>query len=413
MKHLFLLFFLSVPFVSYAQSEVAENTDSLTWEQLYQKGRYYREHSNSFRAMQYLEEAEKLHSSDTIRRELALTYFNRGRYQQCIDLCQSVLYPDSLDSDFYLIARCYEKMEKADSALNYQLIVAERNIENYNNLATLCNTLISADLIDDALAYLDAYCAIDSTNSTINTVKAFALHKAGKHKEAIKVYEQLRAEGDDRSSTNYYLGLSYYLSKGVSYSNVYAYDLLHRAVEQTQRKNAAILARYAVSEISMNHAYVYLPIANKLFDNPKYHFMPDSYLKQQFDGVDDFMEHKKIVDDINKQGLADLDEAIELMQPNKEMLFYLFNHVGNRMTEMYQTKDAIFYYNRAKGVFPDRFNVYYQLAVNYHRMKDYKNEMACYQKYIDLAPDDEDPDTIEYAKECIAECRKVLFMKGE
>ena len=406
MKHCTILLFLIICYVlGYAQDVTFDGP----WEELYQKGKYYREHSNSFRAMQYLEEAEKLHSSDTIRRELAMTYFNRGRYQKCIDLCQSVLYPDSLDSDFYLIARCYEKMEKADSALNYQLIVAERNIENYNNLATLCNTLIGADLIDDALAYVDAYCAIDSTNSTINSVKAFALHKAGKHKEAIKVYEQLRAEGDDRSSTNYYLGLSYYLSKGVSYNNALAYDLLHRAVEQTKRKNAAILARFAVSEISMNQAYVYN--LEKLYDNPEYHLLQDSFLKQQFDGVEDFKEQQKIVAAINKQGLEDLDEAIELMQPNKEMLFYLFDHVGNRMTEMYQSKDAIFYYNRAKGVFPNRFNIYYQLAVNYHRLKDYKNEMACYEKYIELAPDDEDPDTIEYAKECIAECRKVLFMK--
>ncbi len=406
MKHYTILLFLMFGYVlGYAQ-DVSFNEP---WEELFQKGKYYREHSNSFRAMQYLEEAEKLHSSDTVRRELAMTYFNRGHYQKCIDLCQSVLYPDSLDSDFYLIARCYEKMEKADSALFYQLIVADRNIENYNNLATLCNTLIGADMINDALAYIDAYCTIDSTNSTINTVKAFALHKAGRHKEAIKVYEQLRAEGDDRSSTNYYLGLSYYLSKGVSYSNVYACDLLHRAVEQTQRKNAAILARFAVSEISFHHVY----ITKKLFNDPKYHILPDSHLKALFDGVEDFGEQQRITEAINKQGLADLEEAIELMQPNKEMLFYLFNHVGNRMTEMYKSSDAVYYYNRAKGIFPNRFNLYYQLAVNYHRLKDYKNEMTCYQKYIELAPVDEDPETIEYAKECIAECKKVLFMKGE
>ena len=409
MKHLFLLFFLFVSMLSYAQSKVIEDTESLSWEELYQKGKYYREHSNSFRAMQYLEEAEKLHSSDTIRRELALTYYNRGRFQKCIDLCRSVLYPDTLDSDLYLIARSFEKMEKADSALNYQLMVAERNIENYNNLATLCNTLINAGLHNDALQWIDAYCAIDSTNSTINTVKAFALHKAGKHKEAIRVYEMLRAEGDDRSSTNYYLGLSYYLSKNVSYSNVYAIDLLNRAVEQTQRKNAAILARFAVAELS------FFPydghILNKAYSNQSHHPVPNPFTELMVGEESDYLKVNKIAENINRQGVADLEESIELMQPNKDMLFYLYNHVGNRMTEMYRPNDAIYYYNRAKGVFSNRFNLYYQMAVNYHRLKDYKNEMASYQKYIELAPEDEDPETIEYAKECIAECRRVLFMK--
>ena len=99
MRNLLFLFVLMFPLYAVAQ------TDTTSWEELYNQGKYYREHSNSFRAMQFLEQAESLHSSDTVRRELALTYFNRGHYQKCIDLCRSVLYPDTLDSDLYLMAR--------------------------------------------------------------------------------------------------------------------------------------------------------------------------------------------------------------------------------------------------------------------------------------------------------------------
>lgn len=227
--------------------------ENASWQQLYEQGKYYLEHSNSFRAMQYLEQANLLHSSDTIRRELAQTYYNRGKFQQSIDLCRSVLYPDTLDADLYLMARSFEKMEKADSALKYQMMVAERNIENYNNLATLCNTLINVSLIDQALLYLNAYCAIDSTNSAINSVKAYALHRADRHKEAIAVYEKLKEEGDDRKTTNYYMGLSCFRVGRM----VEAYDLLYRAVEQTDWKDATILSRFGAVETSITLSHIY------------------------------------------------------------------------------------------------------------------------------------------------------------
>ena len=37
--------------------------------------------------------------------------------------------------------------------------------------------------------------------------------------------------------------------------------------------------------------------------------------------------------------------------------------------------------------------------------------MKNYELYLQYAPESEDPDTKEYAKECIEECKKVLFMK--
>lgn len=400
-----ILFALNLVVCAFAQS----TEDS--WEELYEKGKYYREHSNSFRAMEYLEKAEQLHSSDTIRRELALTCYNRGKFQKCIDLCRSVLYPDTLDADLYLMARSFEKMEKLDSALVYQYMVADRNIENYNNLVSLCNTLISSDAIDDALQLLDAYCAIDSANSSINTVKAYALHKAGRYDEAVGVYSRLKEEGDDRSSTNYYLGLSYYLSKKQKYKIAMAYELLRRAVDQTQRKNAAILARFAITELALNPGTA--PLNESWLDESRLRIIGDSYLKEELKGFSlaSFKEVAAKTDSLNQQGKADMKEAIELMQPNKDMLFYLYNHCGNKMAEVFKTEEAIEYYNLAKSVYSDRYNLYYQLAVQYHRIKDYRKEMQSYENYIKYAPANEDPETIQYAKECIAECKKVLFMK--
>lgn len=371
--------------------------EDLPWQQLYEQGKYYMEHSNSFRAMQFLEQANQLHSSDTIRRDLAQTYYNRGKFQQSIDLCRSVLYPDTLDADLYLMARSFEKMEKADSALKYQMMVAERNIENYNNLATLCNTLINVSLIDQALLYLNAYCAIDSTNSAINSVKAYALHRADRHKEAIAVYEKLKAEGDDRKTTNYYMGLSCFRVGRM----VEAYNLLYRAVEQTDWKDATILSRFGAVETAITLSHVYNADLKE-----------GSPLAKVLDGTTARDRFKKVIE-INDQGAEDIETAIELMLPNKDMLFYLYNHIGNSYAAQYQDSKSVIWYQKACEIYSDRFNVYYQMAAAYRRMKDYKREQQNFELYLKYAPKEEDPETIAYAKECIDECKRMLFMKGK
>lgn len=404
MRNLLFLFVLMFPLYAVAQ------TDTTSWEELYNQGKYYREHSNSFRAMQFLEQAESLHSSDTVRRELALTYFNRGHYQKCIDLCRSVLYPDTLDSDLYLMARSFERMEKKDSALWYQILVADRNIENYSNLVSLCNMLIDMSETDTALSYLDSYCAVDSTNAAVNSVRALALHKAGKHDAAVNVYESLKAEGDDRSSTNFYLGLSYYLSKNQLYNFAHAYDLLYRAAEQTERKNPAILLRLAVSEITMISGYI--PFRESILTNPEYRFLEDSQISKLVNMQGNLSLADK-AKQINDEGLSDLEKAIELMQPDQNILFYIFDHIGNGLASVFRLEESVKFYDRARKIQPTNYNLYYKLAIQYYRLKDYKNEMHCFEKYIEYAPKNEDPDTLEYAKEQIAECKKVLFMKGE
>lgn len=395
MRHtifLLLIIFFCVPF-TYAD-QIEQNA---SWQELYQQGKYYMEHSNSFRAMQFLEQAEQLHPSDTIRRDLAQTYYNRGKFQKSIDLCRSVLYPDTLDADLYLMARSFEKMEKADSALKYQMMVAERNIENYNNLATLCNTLINVSRIDHALLYLNAYCAIDSTNSAINSVRAYALHRADRHKEAIEVYEKLKAEGDDRKTTNYYMGLSCFRVGRMAE----AYNLLYRAVEQTDWEDATILSRFGAVEASLTLSHIYNADIKE-----------DSPLADVLKGVSAAERFNKVLE-INDQGAEDIETAIELMQPNKDMLFYLYNHLGNSYAASYLDKKSIPWYLKARDVYSDRYNIYYHLAIAYRRLKDYKNEQQNFELYLKYAPEDEDPETLAYARECISECRKMLFMKGK
>lgn len=379
--------------------------DTLGWQQALEQGRYYREHGNSYRALQYLQKADSMQSNAIIRRELASCLFVRGQYKRCIDLCQSLLEPDSLEQDLYLMARCYEKLEQTPEAFRYQMLVADRNIENYNNLLSLCQTLIGNEQYEDALTMLDRYCAIDSTNAAVNTVKAYALHKANRFNEAIRLYEQLVAEGDTRASTLYYLGLSYYRKKHMAE----AYDLLKRAVEKSGRNNTNILSRFGVVELAIKRDQItwvnnHRPIPDSLsilnlFD------MDNKDIVKEYNRLD------SICEEINLQGISDIHEAIEKMYPDPETVYYLQNSIANMYFWKSEDKKAIEYFRKSLESAPGHYNVYYNMAISYHNLKDYRNEMKCYEKFLEMAKPDEDPNALRYAREAVEECRKVLFMK--
>lgn len=406
MKQFFIIIGLSLVWsLSFAQSNEASQSDSLSWQQVLAQGRYYKEHGNSFRALQYLQRADSIQSNDTIRRELASCLYVRGQYKRCIELCQSLLEPDSLEQVLYLIARCYEKLEQTAEAFRYQMLVADRNIENYNNLLSLCQTLIGNEQYEDALMMLDRYCVIDSTNAAVNTVKAYALHKANRFDEAIRLYEQLVAEGDSRASTFFYLGLSYYRKKHIGE----AYDLLKRAVEKSERNNTNILSRFGVVELAIKGSQItwvnnHRPCKDSLsilnvFD------MDNKDIKGEYMRIDSICEA------INRQGIDDINEAIEKMYPDPETLYFLHNSIANFYFWRSKDKKAIEFFRKSLEDSPSHYNVYYNMAISYHHLKDYHNEMKCFEKFLEMAKPDEDPNALRYAREAVEECRKVLFMK--
>ena len=410
MKKVLLSILLSVASVA-AWSQEAQ-TDTVSWQQLLATGRQYRERGNSFRALQVFEQADSLHSNDTLRREIADCLYVRGQYKRCIELCESLLAKDTLAQDLYLMARCYDKMEMPLQATRYQILVAERDIENYNNLLSLCKTLIDGEMYDDALAYLDSYCAIDSTNAAVNTVKAYALHKASRWTEAINLYEQLVADGDNRASTLYYLGLSYYRRKNFGE----AYDLLKMAVDRSNRENTNILSRFGIAELAIKNSVItWVNNHRPVQDSTSILCEFDSKIKSGQDPTEAILqEYKRInhlCDSINQQGIKDIEEAISKMYPDPEVLYYLHYSIANHYFWNSEDKMAIKYFRQCLADSPNHANVHYNMAVSYHKLEDYRNEMKCYEQFLQMANPDKDANAIQSAKEAIEECKKVLFMK--
>ncbi|MBQ7237754.1 MAG: tetratricopeptide repeat protein [Bacteroidales bacterium] len=406
MKKVALHIFMFVVYAcAWAQQTEA---DTASWQQLLAEGRHYREQGNSFRALQLFQQADSLHSNDTLQREIADCLYVRGQYNKCIELCKALLTPDSLAQDLYLMARCYDKMEMPMEATHYQMLVAERDIENYNNLLSLCKTLIDGEQYNDALALIDRYCAIDSTNAAVNTVKAYAFHKAGRWTEAIDLYEQLVADGDNRASTLYYLGLSYYRRK--NYGE--AYDLLKRAVERSERNNTNILSRFGIAELAIKRSEItwvqnHRPVSDStsILNEFNSNTSPDDYLAE-------YQRMDSICESINQQGIEDIQEAIGKMYPDPETLYYLHYSIANHYFWKSNDKMAIKFFRQCLDDSPNHANVYFNMALSYHKLNDYRNEMKYYQLFLDKAKPDEDPNAIQMAKEAIEECRKVLFMKS-
>lgn len=84
-----------------------------------------------------LQKALSIHVSDTIVHALANCYYQRGYYQQSIELYNTFIKEDSSDIKLNTIAKCYDKLEKPDSALIYRKIIAMQDIENQNNTIAL------------------------------------------------------------------------------------------------------------------------------------------------------------------------------------------------------------------------------------------------------------------------------------
>lgn len=391
---------------SWAQTTESEATD---WRQMLTQGRQYREQGNSYRALQVLQLADSLHSNDTLRREIADCLYARGQYKQCIEMCNSMLTTDTLAQDLYLVARCYDKMEMPLEATRYQMLVAERNIENCNNLLSLCKTLIDGEMYDDALALLDRYCAIDSTNASVLSVRAYALHKASRWTEAIDLYERLLADGDNRATTLYYLGLSYYRRK--NYGE--AYDLLKMAVERDGRRNSTMLSRFGIAELAVKYNEItwvknHRPVqdSTSILCEYDYDLMADKHIQES-------NRVRHICDSINQQGIKDIEEALSLMYPDPEVLYYLHYSIANHYFWKSNDKIAIKYFRQCLEDSPNHANVYFNMAVSYHKLDDYRNEMMYYEKFLQAANPDKDDNAIQMAKEAIENCRKALFMKTE
>lgn len=351
--------------IAWGQDAVQGNN----WQSIYQQGMKYKDASNNKKALQFLERAYELHPSDSIMRDIASVYYERGVYRRSINISQELLKADSLEADLVLIAKSHEKLNNADSALVFEKIIAQKNIENANNIINLAKNYEDREQLDSALLVLDDFCIYDNENMAVNGLKAYLLYQTGNYEESLDEYRKLRDAGDNSTTTNYYMGLAYARVDSLQE----AYDCLKLAARKDRYKNQYILAQYGI-------------VASKLNGN-------------------------------EREGVNIITQAIEKILPDETLMWSLYNTRANANIRIFKFEDAIDDFKRSLTYKPDRLTDIYHIAYLYTIIHDRANADRHFQMFINNAQKSANPDRyrrwIEAAEGYLKRSKEEHFFQGD
>lgn len=346
-----------------------QNAIQQDWQQIYQQGLKYKDSSNNKKALQLLEQAYEMHPSDSIKRDIASVYYDRGIYRKSINISQELLKRDSLEADLVLIAKSHEKLNNADSALVYEKIIAQKNIENANNIINLAKNYEDREQLDSALVVLDKFCLYDNENMAVNGLKAYLLYQTGDYEESLEVYKKLRDAGDNSTSTNYYMGLAFARVDNLRE----AYECLRVAARKDRYKNQYILAQYGI-------------VASKLNGN-------------------------------EREGVNMITQAVEKILPDETLMWSLYNTRANAYIRLLKFEEAIDDFKRSLTYKPDRLTDIYHIAYLYTIIHDRANADRHFQMFINNAQKSENPDRykrwIEAAEGYLKRSKEEHFFQGD
>ena len=359
MKHIIILSLLAVMATA---AKAQQNVDTTDWNSLFSAAKTCIEKTDYFTASRYLEMASKIRPSDTLQRKLAVCYFHRGYFKKCSDICLSVLSPDTLESDLFLLTRSLKKSDAdPEMQLVYQRILFNKNPLNQTNTINLAQNLMGMDSVSVAIDCLLKYCEIDSTNISINELKARAFLLNGKYNLAIWEYESVIAAG------------------GVSPTNYYFLGVAAKRAGQYQK------------------ALENLTIANDLtLDHDPNVLMQLGLVQMK-------------IDSLNFDGTQNLNRAVDFMQPNPNSLKTIYYNIA----EYYENKNwrkALDYYLKIKSISDMDAALSYRISTCYKMLKNTQKEMEYLSQFVDLS---DDSVALNYAHKRIRQIKGEKFMNGE
>ncbi len=306
--------------------------DSTNWQLMLRLADAYQEKNRTKRAQELYERAIQLHVSDTLQRALAKCYYSRGYYRKSIDLCNNLLQKDTLDEDLVLVARCYERMGDVDSTIAYRELIAERDIEDYGNVQSLARIYNQVGMNEMALYYLDLYYNVDSTNLTVNNLRAYILHELRQFDEEIEEYRKLREAGFRDATSLYYAGVA----------------------------NARIGRRKEAFEL--------------LDEARERSIIPNGYIYAELSMVCDIVGEYE-------DGIKHAETAIDLLLPDTSLMYSVYDQKAMNEVAKFKYRDAIESYKRSLDYQKNLTNIC-QLAYLYGALRDERNEQRYYELFL-------------------------------
>ena len=306
--------------------------DSTNWQLMLRLADAYQEKNRTKRAQELYERAMQWHVSDTLQRALAKCYYSRGYYRKSIDLCNNLLQKDTIDEDLVLVARCYERMGDVDSTIAYRELIAERDIEDYGNVQSLARIYNQVGMNEMALYYLDLYYNVDSTNLTVNNLRAYILHELRQFDEEIEEYRKLREAGFRDATSLYYAGVA----------------------------NARIGRRREAFEL--------------LDEARERSIIPNGYIYAELSMVCDIVGEYE-------DGIKHAETAIDLLLPDTSLMYSVYDQKAMNEVAKFKYRDAIESYKRSLDYQKNLTNIC-QLAYLYGALRDERNEQRYYELFL-------------------------------
>lgn len=306
--------------------------DSTNWQLMLRLVDAYQEKNRTKRAQELYERAMQWHVSDTLQRALAKCYYSRGYYRKSIDLCNDLLRKDTIDEDLVLVARCYERMGDVDSTIAYRELIAERDIEDYGNVQSLARIYNQVGMNEMALYYLDLYYNVDSTNLTVNNLRAYILHELRQFDEEIEEYRKLREAGFRDATSLYYAGVA----------------------------NARIGRRKEAFEL--------------LDEARERSIIPNGYIYAELSMVCDIVGEYE-------DGIKHAETAIDLLLPDTSLMYSVYDMKAMNEVAKFKYRDAIESYKRSLDYQKNLTNIC-QLAYLYGALRDERNEQRYYEQFL-------------------------------
>ena len=354
MKHLITLLIL-IAFC--AEISAQEAVDTTNWKALYTaaKGRIAK--TDYFTAMNYLQKALQLHESDTLKRELAVCYYNRGYYYECGKICRSILYPDSLESDMVLLTKSLKKTEEFLDMMSYQKIIFKKNPLNQANTIGLAQSYLDFSRPDLAVECLDEYCQLDSTNLSINTMKARALFAGQKYQRAVEEYEKLMLDDGGNTPVNFYY---YGVSLRMTGNYLQSVTNLTLANELTEWKNPQILTQLGYSQLK--------------------------------------------IDSLAYKGAENLKKAVEAMQPDPQSLKSVYYRLADYHEQRNNWRKSLDYYLKIKALDNMDAALSYRISYCYKMLQNADKELEYLDKFLSLSDD---------SVACVRVKERIQYLKNE
>ena len=328
-----------------------------------------RQSNNLYRALKLYEEAYAQAPSPLLMRRIIQCHYDRGGYQRCIALYDTIS-PDSIvTSDLKMKFLCFSNIAQMDSAIHYGRMANIADPHDCKIVSKLASHYNKTQQPDSALHIANLYCLYDSTNIFVNRQKAHSLYLMEDYEEALHEYKRLKRDEDINESTLYYLALCYAKSDSL----YQAYENYKKAAEIGHYENPHIMAQLGIVATELGLAI---------------------------------------------EGVDYIEQSIEMMQPDEKLMYALTKTLAKGYFDCRQYDKAIASMKQSLKYPDSDIYTYYRIAQAYGMKKELKSEREYYQKFVDKAQKEPSPtptlkERIEYANERINKITETLFFQGE